>query len=162
LGGPEIRFYAGAPLRLQDGNVAGTLCVIGREPRQLDSKQRAILTCLATVAARALEQWRSDRLLHESVDALHQSKQFLEHADRHDSLTALLNRPEFESQLRLTLLKAKAKCTQDAMLFINLDQFKLVNDSCGHAAGDQLLIEVSKLLSDIVKEDDIVARLSGD
>jgi diguanylate cyclase (GGDEF)-like protein/PAS domain S-box-containing protein len=80
----------------------------------------------------------------------------------HDALTGLLNRAEFEVRLRFLLHKAHSDRSSNAMLFIDLDQFKLVNDTCGHAAGDLLLQQVAKLLSELVRAADTVARLGGD
>ncbi len=81
---------------------------------------------------------------------------------KHDALTGLVNRTEFETRLRLTLHKAHEDRNSHALLFIDLDQFKLVNDACGHSAGDQLLKQVSKLLSEVVRSRDTLARLGGD
>jgi diguanylate cyclase (GGDEF)-like protein/PAS domain S-box-containing protein len=80
----------------------------------------------------------------------------------HDTLTGLLNRGEFETRLRFLLHKAHTENSMGSMLFIDLDQFKLVNDSCGHAAGDLLLVQVGRLMTDIVRSSDTVARLGGD
>ena len=80
----------------------------------------------------------------------------------HDALTGLVNRVEFESRLRRTLNKAHEDRSEHALLFIDLDQFKLVNDACGHSIGDQLLQQVSKLLGKAVRARDTVARLGGD
>jgi len=80
----------------------------------------------------------------------------------HDSLTGLLNRGEFETRLRHTLHTAQADRKQSVMLFIDLDEFKLVNDTCGHDAGDQLLRQVARLLGELVRGSDSVARLGGD
>jgi len=80
----------------------------------------------------------------------------------HDMLTGLLNRGEFDTRLEYSLHKAKSDQTANAILFIDLDQFKVVNDTCGHAAGDQLLVQVSRLLTSLVRAGDSVARLGGD
>jgi len=80
----------------------------------------------------------------------------------HDSLTGLLNRGEFETRLRRTLLSAHEDGTSHSLLYCDLDQFKLVNDACGHAVGDQLLQQVSRLLSDTLRSRDTLARLGGD
>jgi diguanylate cyclase (GGDEF)-like protein len=80
----------------------------------------------------------------------------------HDALTGLLNRSEFEARLRLLLHRAHADHIHGSMLFIDLDQFKLVNDACGHAAGDHLLVQVGRLMSDMVRASDTVARVGGD
>jgi diguanylate cyclase (GGDEF)-like protein/PAS domain S-box-containing protein len=80
----------------------------------------------------------------------------------HDFLTGLANRAEFEVRLKRTLHKALEEHSHHALLYIDLDQFKLVNDACGHAVGDQLLQQVSKLLADAVRARDTLARLGGD
>ena len=80
----------------------------------------------------------------------------------HDALTGLVNRAEFEVRLRRTLNKALDDKSVHALLYIDLDQFKLVNDACGHAVGDELLQQVSKLLLMAVRDRDTVARLGGD
>ena len=80
----------------------------------------------------------------------------------HDPLTGLVNRAEFELRLRRVLNKAHDDKSEHAVLFIDLDQFKLVNDACGHAVGDQLLQQVAKLLTDSVRTRDTLARLGGD
>ncbi|MBX9833881.1 MAG: EAL domain-containing protein, partial [Burkholderiaceae bacterium] len=80
----------------------------------------------------------------------------------HDSLTGLVNRAEFESRLLRTLRLAQENDSNHALFYIDLDQFKLVNDACGHAIGDQLLQQVSKLLGDSIRARDTLARLGGD
>jgi len=80
----------------------------------------------------------------------------------HDPLTNLLNRLEFENRLRLALQTASTQGRQHVVMFMDLDQFKIVNDTCGHAAGDRLLRQVSTLLKQQVREGDSLARLGGD
>jgi len=80
----------------------------------------------------------------------------------HDALTGLVNRAEFETRLSRVLNKAHEDRSEHALLFIDLDQFKLVNDACGHSVGDQLLQQVSKLLGETVRARDTLARLGGD
>ncbi len=80
----------------------------------------------------------------------------------HDALTGLVNRDEFDTRLRRTLEKAHEDRSEHALLYIDLDQFKLVNDACGHSVGDQLLQQVARLLSEAVRARDTLARLGGD
>lgn len=84
------------------------------------------------------------------------------HMAYHDALTGLVNRNEFEKRLLHTIKSVKDRGSDNAMLYIDLDQFKAVNDSCGHAAGDNLLKDIAKLLLNPVRERDTVARLGGD
>ncbi|MDE3011192.1 MAG: EAL domain-containing protein [Pseudomonadota bacterium] len=79
-----------------------------------------------------------------------------------DGLTGLLNRSEFDLRLRRAHAGARDDHQEHALMYIDLDQFKLVNDACGHAAGDQLLREVSALLQSVVRSRDTLARLGGD
>lgn len=80
----------------------------------------------------------------------------------HDSLTGLVNRSEFESRLERVLEASRSHASEHVLLFIDLDRFKLVNDACGHAAGDLLLQQISKLLARAVRSRDTLARLGGD
>jgi diguanylate cyclase (GGDEF)-like protein/PAS domain S-box-containing protein len=80
----------------------------------------------------------------------------------HDSLTGLVNRREFERRLGHALASAKTQGTQHALCYLDLDQFKLVNDTAGHAAGDMLLKQVASLLMDRIRARDTLARLGGD
>jgi diguanylate cyclase (GGDEF)-like protein len=77
-------------------------------------------------------------------------------------LTGLINRSEFESHLARELDIIKQDNLTHALLFIDLDQFKIVNDTCGHAIGDQLLRQISILLQSCLREHDTIARLGGD
>jgi diguanylate cyclase (GGDEF)-like protein/PAS domain S-box-containing protein len=80
----------------------------------------------------------------------------------HDALTGLVNRSDFEARLNHTLRLAHTEASVHALMYIDLDQFKLVNDACGHAAGDQLLRQVAGLLKQCVRVRDTLARLGGD
>lgn len=80
----------------------------------------------------------------------------------HDALTHLANRHKFESELSSLIDSATGPDHQHAFLYIDLDQFKVVNDTCGHIAGDELLKQVSTLLKAGVRDVDTVARLGGD
>jgi diguanylate cyclase (GGDEF)-like protein/PAS domain S-box-containing protein len=80
----------------------------------------------------------------------------------HDALTGLINRREFDSRLHRALLSAQRGTGACALLYIDLDQFKVVNDTCGHQAGDRLLRDVTGVLQMRVRASDIIARLGGD
>jgi diguanylate cyclase (GGDEF)-like protein len=80
----------------------------------------------------------------------------------HDTLTGLINRSEFEQRLQRTLLSALQQDREHALCYMDLDQFKVINDTCGHAAGDELLRQLALLLKGNLRERDTLARLGGD
>ncbi len=80
----------------------------------------------------------------------------------HDALTGLLNRREFESYLSRALFAAKEGTGNHVLLYLDLDQFKIVNDTCGHVAGDELLRQLSLIIHERMRESDTLARLGGD
>jgi Amt family ammonium transporter len=86
----------------------------------------------------------------------------LAHQASHDALTGLVNRSAFDGILSGLLSDSRSGGEAHALAYVDLDQFKVVNDTCGHFAGDDLLIRVAGLLRDLVRESDVVARLGGD
>ncbi len=80
----------------------------------------------------------------------------------HDALTGLINRREFEQRLERLLQSAVQQGREHALCYMDLDQFKVINDSCGHAAGDELLRQLALLLKTNLRERDTLARLGGD
>jgi diguanylate cyclase (GGDEF)-like protein/PAS domain S-box-containing protein len=80
----------------------------------------------------------------------------------HDALTGLINRREFEVQLGEALANAKVSDAVHVVLFLDLDQFKVVNDLCGHGAGDELLRQLASVLQSLMRGSDTLARLGGD
>jgi diguanylate cyclase (GGDEF)-like protein/PAS domain S-box-containing protein len=80
----------------------------------------------------------------------------------HDALTGLVNRREFERRLQEALDAARSGPATHILCYLDLDRFKVVNDSCGHVAGDNMLREVAGLLKDAVRDSDTVARIGGD
>ncbi len=102
-------------------------------------------------------------LVFHDVSEKRRSDVEIKHRATHDMLTGLINRTEFESRLYRMLENIHKDKASGVLLFIDLDQFKLVNDACGHSIGDQLLRQISILLQSCVREEcDIVARLGGD
>ena len=94
--------------------------------------------------------------------ALKKQKDILEHQAHHDALTGLPNRVLLNDRLKQAIQTAKRNKTNIALLFIDLDHFKEINDSLGHDVGDEILKTVSKRLKEVVREKDTVARLGGD
>lgn len=80
----------------------------------------------------------------------------------HDSLTGLVNRREFERRAERLLVNTRRDGSEHALCYMDLDQFKVVNDTCGHAAGDEMMRQIASLLQGIVRKRDTLARLGGD
>lgn len=80
----------------------------------------------------------------------------------HDALTDLVNRREFERRLKRVLETARISMTEHAVCYLDLDQFKVINDTWGHLAGDELLCQLASVLKAQIRKRDTVARLGGD
>ena len=100
-------------------------------------------------------------VFHDVSESRELNRRLSYHAS-HDILTGLVNRREFENRLERALKSAKARETSYALLYLDLDQFKIVNDSCGHSAGDALLGQLGALLKSKIRWRDTLARLGGD
>ncbi len=104
--------------------------------------------------------------LHQAHDNLQeqvlQATAKLSYQASHDMLTGLINRREFEVRLERALSSAQHQGREHALCYMDLDQFKIVNDSCGHVAGDELLRQLTLHLQQEVRERDTLARLGGD
>lgn len=101
-------------------------------------------------------------LVFQDVTRARTLQQALEHSAHHDSLTGLPNRLAFERKLRMAMEQTHDTNVEHTLCFIDLDRFKRVNDSAGHAAGDALLREVADLLRRCCRAHDVAARLGGD
>ncbi|MCC8999035.1 MAG: EAL domain-containing protein, partial [Candidatus Contendobacter sp.] len=86
----------------------------------------------------------------------------LSHQASHDALTGLANRRAFEQRLQRALENARDQSAEHALFYLDLDQFKVINDTCGHLAGDDLLRQLARVLQVRVRKQDILARLGGD
>ncbi|EHB55076.1 diguanylate cyclase/phosphodiesterase [Mycolicibacterium rhodesiae JS60] len=128
-------------------DAAGMLEVFG-DPQALDDLAHTALVRCRDLVTLALERDASARRLSYQAS--------------HDALTGLANRSLLLTRLSQSLLLARRRGTPLALLFCDLDRFKMVNDSIGHAGGDELLIEAARRLSGTVRDTDTVARLGGD
>lgn len=95
-------------------------------------------------------------------EKIHDATALLRHQAQHDDLTGLINRREFEERLEESLVSVRDDGARHIFCFLDLDQFKLVNDTCGHSAGDELLKQISALFASKVSGKDTLARLGGD
>jgi diguanylate cyclase (GGDEF)-like protein len=122
---------------------------------ELETRKRA-------VERRALQSAKLAELLEQEKRALEVSKKESDFLANHDLLTGLMNRRAFERRLRQMVELGAANDAVTAVMFIDLDNFKAVNDTLGHDAGDTLLKEVASRLTGMLRDIDLVARFGGD
>lgn len=99
---------------------------------------------------------------HVDITERKKAEEKLNYQSSHDALTGLVNRREFERRMDQLLIDAKENSQTHALCYMDLDQFKVVNDTCGHIAGDEMLKQISMVLQKIVRNSDTLARLGGD
>lgn len=143
------------PVIITSGSLGEQLAVSAMKAGASDYLMKDNLARLGPAVDRELSQARHRRERRAAIAEA-------EVMSRHDALTGLLNRTEFERRLKAAIEVAQTDGAHHALMFIDLDQFKVINDTCGHVAGDQLLIELAATLRDSVREQDVVARLGGD
>ncbi len=148
LDAPKLRFYAGAPLIDRNGYALGTIAVVDTRPRAFSEPERAVLHDLATLVISALEnRQRVNRLSQMAMT---------------DHLTGLANRAQFERTLTAEIAHARRTGERFTVSYMDLDGFKQINDTLGHAAGDEVLREISRRMEKQVRTEDLLARLGGD
>jgi diguanylate cyclase (GGDEF)-like protein/PAS domain S-box-containing protein len=101
-------------------------------------------------------------LVFHDVSSARQMARQMAYQARHDSLTGLVNRAEFEERVNEAIEIAGVEDRQHALLYMDLDQFKIINDTCGHFAGDELLKQLTMSLKSKIRDTDTLARLGGD
>lgn len=154
-GDADVRFYAGAPIVTSEGHALGTVCVADHVVREFTDGQREALWALARQTAAHLELRRTSHALARANDELRRM------AVR-DGLTGLANRVLLGDRLALALGRRRRTGLDVGVVFGDLDGFKAINDTQGHAAGDELLRIVARRLALASRETDTVARYAGD
>ncbi len=101
-------------------------------------------------------------LVFTDVSQLQNLQRRMEHLASHDPLTGLINRREFELRLAGAISEASSGAGRFALCYLDLDEFKVVNDTCGHSAGDEMLKQLTSVLAAEIPENDTLARLGGD
>ena len=142
-----LQTFCGFPLRSRD-TIVGVVEFFSTDVVQPESSVLELMDHVGTQLGRVVERERSERRLT--------------HLAMHDPLTDLANRVVFHDHLELFLSQAARRRTQVAVLLLDLDGFKEVNDSFGHVTGDALLVEVGRRLAAVTRSSDSVARLGGD
>jgi diguanylate cyclase (GGDEF)-like protein len=142
------------PIIIVSGSIGEDVAVAAMKSGAHDYIMKDNLTRLVPAVERELRE-AHNRQQHLAA------QKTIEHLAYHDVLTGLYNRAEFERRLKHALANASAD-NPYALLYLDLDQFKIVNDTCGHIAGDEMLKQVTALLREPVRDSDILARLGGD
>lgn len=163
-GAPHIRFYAGMRIRAADGTPIAALCVIDpvARPQGITAIEEATLRTLAGQVEALLELRRLVIESKAQVDVQSLLSEKLRYVAEHDELTGLARRALFNKQLIAAIGHAKQSGERTALLFVDIDHFKLINDSLGHDAGDALLRAFGQRLCSILRTSDSAARLGGD
>jgi diguanylate cyclase (GGDEF)-like protein len=143
------------PFILVSGSVGEEIAVDAMKSGAHDYVMKGNLSRLLPAIDRELREAETRRA-HAAAEAA------IRHMAFHDSLTGLINRNEFEQRLDQAVRDAREDRQTHALLYLDLDQFKLVNDSCGHLAGDELLRRLAQRLKHKIRESDTLARLGGD
>lgn len=171
-----IRFYAGVPLRSDDGHAVGTLCVFGGEAMQLDQARLEALKALSRQVSRLLElrrvskdlnlqlrdrEWYEQQL-HDYQAALENQNAELAEQTRTDPLTGLPNRRAFAASLAAEMEKARSSGRRFCVAVLDIDHFKLINDLHGHAEGDKVLVELASMLRSQFAGGGMAARYGGE
>lgn len=144
-----------APFILVSGSIGEEVAVDAMKAGAHDYVMKNNLARLLPAIDRELKE-AENRRAHQEAEAL------IRHMAFHDSLTDLINRAEFERRLEESVVAASTDGEAHALLYLDLDQFKLVNDSCGHVAGDELLKRITRRLQATIRDSDTLARLGGD
>lgn len=140
-GSPFIRFYAGYPVRLPDGAVAGTLCLVNSEPRHFTEEDIASMKDIASI-------------VEDEFQVINLAMT--------DSLTEIPNRRGFYFSGEKRFRELQQRATAFDILYFDLDKFKPINDMWGHAEGDEVLKVFASALRQLLEPRDIVGRLGGD
>jgi diguanylate cyclase (GGDEF)-like protein len=145
---------AAMPLFSRDKAI-GVLLIMAGEKNEFTPDFIELLQRLAENVSLAVSDF-------DSRDEKIEAERRIQHLASHDALTGLPNRVTFMQTLDQSIAAAYRDRRKCAVMFVDLDRFKIINDSLGHAAGDQLLVEVAKRLRTSIREGDVVARLGGD
>ncbi|MEX0848083.1 MAG: EAL domain-containing protein [Ilumatobacteraceae bacterium] len=161
-GDPHVRLYAAAPLVSADGHAVGTLCVLDTEPGTIEPWQGRMLEVLAR---QAMAHLRLDCLVgdgNEVADELGDAQRNLDFLATHDSLTSLLNRQAITDMIDGLATSNAAGTSSSAVLHIDLDDFRHINEVHGHVAGDRVLVTIADRIHLGARGDDAVGRLASD
>jgi diguanylate cyclase (GGDEF)-like protein len=158
-GEPKIRFYAGFPVRAPDGAKIGTLCLIDMKPRNFTDKELSQLKDMAKMVEVEINTTNKTLTIQEQLNSeLVQAKR----QAMVDGLTRLWNRSGIEELMKKQFTAAQDNQEQFGVALIDIDNFKSINDTYGHSAGDSVLRAVAKRLLEGYRSTDSVGRWGGE
>lgn len=143
------------PVIIVSGEIAEETAISAMHSGAQDFVMKDNMARLVPVIMREFKQHESEKA-HKSTE---EKYRFLRY---HDKLTSLVNRHEFEARIAQALEEVKKSRDIHVLMCLDLDQFKLINDTCGHTAGDELLVRITKVLQMVIQDRDTLARLGGD
>lgn len=141
VGAPHIRSYLGVPLTTPDGYNIGTLCAVDLEPRPFDARQAGILSKLAEIVVEQFE---------------------LRQIAKQDAMTGALTRRGFFAEVEKEFLRATRYDRPSALVMIDVDRFRDINDRHGHAAGDAVLVSIANACMATMRRSDVFGRIGGE
>ncbi|MGB0833464.1 MAG: sensor domain-containing diguanylate cyclase [Psychrobium sp.] len=159
---PYVRFYAGVPLINEAGHALGTLCVIDTKPNSLTQYQQQALQALARQTMALLELRKALAISQHLEKRVSEQNRQLKALSQTDELTDLFNRRVLDRELSRELKRSKRYGGEFSLLMMDVDNFKQLNDSQGHATGDLALIAIAKLLKQESRDTDFCIRFGGD
>jgi diguanylate cyclase (GGDEF)-like protein len=170
-GAPHVRFYAGVQLYSVERAKLGTLCIIDSQPRELDAAGLDELHDLARMVEELIYHRQlaiASQQLHDQLQRNASRAQLAASAGQveflltHDTLTGLANRQALLGAIRDSVADWRRHASQAAVACLNIDRFKRINDALGHAAGDEVLVAVTRCLQAGLGEQDLLARTGSD
>ena len=138
---PNIRFYAGYPLKVNNGSALGTLCIIDTEPRAFDAEDSQLLKDLGVMAEQEIAALQLATL---------------------DELTLISNRRGFTDLAKHSMNICRRRGLAASILLFDLNKFKPINDTFGHAEGDRALVVFANVMREVFRESDVFGRIGGD
>lgn len=161
-GDTGVRFYAGAPVLTDDGKALGTLCVVDHVPRHLTTDMRLSLEALSRQVSELLRLRQTNAALEQIRTQLQDANRALHEQSMTDGLTGARNRRSLDAKLIEERDRAKRQQTPLVLMLIDIDLFKLFNDSFGHLVGDDVLRLVAQAIGSQARSYDHVARFGGE
>ena len=157
-----VRSYLAVPVVSRSGEVIGGLFFGHPEVGVFDERSEQLAVGIAAHAAVAIDNARLYAASQEELELRRRAEADLAHQATHDPLTGLPNRLLMHDRLAQALARLDRQTNSLAVLLLDLDRFKVINDSLGHAAGDRILVAVAERLLALVRPGDTVARIGGD